>query len=379
MCVVFLRVQTVVWLPVFGIFNVHTDVDVCDCTQALYGHRKSLHWKLTLGKKYLAAPGTQTPISAAPGLSAGHSVPEVYSGRKIPCCTWDSNPLWYCTWLFSRTLYQLNHLHPFIIYVILYLYYRFLCSITCLCCCKYVCSGLPLLVLKLTSLTLVKLNHPVRGDYSFLTWLDLTWPYFHYCLPPPPCLSPAGWVCKPPAPARCLDPSNEGAAPMAFQKRAWPPSFLNNTYNFSLSSEFSEQHIQLQPVKWVFWTTHTTSACQVSFLNNTYNFSLSSEFSEQHIQLQPVKWVLTVLNNTYNFSLSSEFSEQHIQLQPVKWVLTVLNNTYNFSLSSEFSEQHIQLQPVKWVFWTTHTTSACQVSFLNNTYNFSLSSEFWLF
>ena len=23
---------TMVWQPVFGIFNVHTDVDVCDCT-----------------------------------------------------------------------------------------------------------------------------------------------------------------------------------------------------------------------------------------------------------------------------------------------------------------------------------------------------------
>ena len=42
-----------VWLPVFGIFNVHTDVDVCDCTRALYGHRKSLRWKLTLGKNLL--------------------------------------------------------------------------------------------------------------------------------------------------------------------------------------------------------------------------------------------------------------------------------------------------------------------------------------
>ena len=29
-----------VWLPVFGIFNVHTDVDACDCTPGLYGHRK---------------------------------------------------------------------------------------------------------------------------------------------------------------------------------------------------------------------------------------------------------------------------------------------------------------------------------------------------
>ena len=45
--------------------------------------------------------------------------------------------------------------HPFIIYVILYLYCRFLCSITCLCCCKHKCFGVPLHVLKLMSLILV--------------------------------------------------------------------------------------------------------------------------------------------------------------------------------------------------------------------------------
>ena len=39
-----------VWLPMFAIFNVRTDVDVCDCTRGLYGHRKSLQWKLTPGE-----------------------------------------------------------------------------------------------------------------------------------------------------------------------------------------------------------------------------------------------------------------------------------------------------------------------------------------
>ena len=34
-------VQTMVWLPVFGIFNVRTDADACaDFTRGLYGHRK---------------------------------------------------------------------------------------------------------------------------------------------------------------------------------------------------------------------------------------------------------------------------------------------------------------------------------------------------
>ena len=39
-CAVFSCVQRLVWLPVFGIFNMHTDVDACDCTRGLYGHRK---------------------------------------------------------------------------------------------------------------------------------------------------------------------------------------------------------------------------------------------------------------------------------------------------------------------------------------------------
>ena len=52
---------------------MHTDVDAYDCTRGLYGHRKSLHWKLTLGEKSLAAAGTRTRISVAPGFSVGRS------------------------------------------------------------------------------------------------------------------------------------------------------------------------------------------------------------------------------------------------------------------------------------------------------------------
>ena len=39
-CAVFSCVQTVTWLPVFEIFIVRTDVDACDCTRGLCGHRK---------------------------------------------------------------------------------------------------------------------------------------------------------------------------------------------------------------------------------------------------------------------------------------------------------------------------------------------------
>ena len=51
--------------------------------------------------------------------------------------------------------------------VILYLYYRVLCSTTCLCCCKRRCFGVPLHVLKLMSLISVMLNCPVWDDLSF--------------------------------------------------------------------------------------------------------------------------------------------------------------------------------------------------------------------
>ena len=37
---VFSCVQTLLWLPVLGIFNMHTAVDACDCTWGLYRHCK---------------------------------------------------------------------------------------------------------------------------------------------------------------------------------------------------------------------------------------------------------------------------------------------------------------------------------------------------
>ena len=39
-CAVFLRVQAMVRLPVFGIDNMHTGADACDCTRGLYVHCK---------------------------------------------------------------------------------------------------------------------------------------------------------------------------------------------------------------------------------------------------------------------------------------------------------------------------------------------------
>ena len=51
----------------YRIFNVRTDVTACSCTQGVYGHcKKSLHWKLTLEEKSLAAPANQTCLSSVP-------------------------------------------------------------------------------------------------------------------------------------------------------------------------------------------------------------------------------------------------------------------------------------------------------------------------
>jgi len=70
-------------LPVFGIVNEHTHVDACGCT---------LHWKLTRGEISLAAAGTRTRVSIAPGfftrtlyqLSCPGSILAVFDPRLVP-------------------------------------------------------------------------------------------------------------------------------------------------------------------------------------------------------------------------------------------------------------------------------------------------------
>ena len=69
--------QTMVWLPLFEIFHVCTDVDACECAHTVRA------WAL-----------------------------EADSGRKNPCLTRDSNPHQYCSRLFSWTLYQLSYSCP---------------------------------------------------------------------------------------------------------------------------------------------------------------------------------------------------------------------------------------------------------------------------
>ena len=72
----------------YRIFNVRTDVNACDCTWGRGGGggmntRKSLHWKLTMGEKSLAALGNQTCVS----------------GVMVRCCNQQLHP--HPSWLFT--------------------------------------------------------------------------------------------------------------------------------------------------------------------------------------------------------------------------------------------------------------------------------------
>ena len=76
MCVISSCVQTMVWLPVFGIFNVRTDVNACTHT---------------------GGGGGGGGLADA----ARESALKVDSGRNIPCRTGDLNPPQYCALAFQ--------------------------------------------------------------------------------------------------------------------------------------------------------------------------------------------------------------------------------------------------------------------------------------
>ena len=73
---VFSCIQTTVWLPILGIFKVHTDDDACDCTRGLYGHRKRVctgSW-LMWEKKPLPCQGLRpaSVLSECPNTGLRH-------------------------------------------------------------------------------------------------------------------------------------------------------------------------------------------------------------------------------------------------------------------------------------------------------------------
>ena len=71
-----------VWLALFGIFNV----------------RKMLMHVTAHG-------GCRDTVR--------ETTPEADSGRKMPCRTGDSNASQYCSWLFSRSFYQMSYPCPY--------------------------------------------------------------------------------------------------------------------------------------------------------------------------------------------------------------------------------------------------------------------------
>ena len=57
-CAVFLCVKTMVWLPVFGILNVSTDVNAYNCTWAVWAAYQNWHLKRLKMLKYFNLEGT---------------------------------------------------------------------------------------------------------------------------------------------------------------------------------------------------------------------------------------------------------------------------------------------------------------------------------
>ena len=62
---VFSCVQTKVWLSILGVFNVRTDVDACDCTRGICGHRKRVCTESWLWEKNPLPHRGIEPASAA--------------------------------------------------------------------------------------------------------------------------------------------------------------------------------------------------------------------------------------------------------------------------------------------------------------------------
>ena len=61
------------WLPGFGSFNVRTDVDACNCTWGLYGHRKRVCTGRLLWEKNHLLHRVRTCMIIAPGFLVRHS------------------------------------------------------------------------------------------------------------------------------------------------------------------------------------------------------------------------------------------------------------------------------------------------------------------
>ena len=68
-CSIFVCVQIMVWLPVFGIFSACMHGDACNCTQGSADTVTESTLEVDPGEKFFAAPGTRTHVSIVPGFS----------------------------------------------------------------------------------------------------------------------------------------------------------------------------------------------------------------------------------------------------------------------------------------------------------------------
>ena len=92
MCVIFSCLQTVVWLSVFGICKVRTELDVCDCTPEMYGHRKRVCTESRLWEKNALSHRGLEPASVLRLAFESDALPPELSGplaivqcRRVSC------------------------------------------------------------------------------------------------------------------------------------------------------------------------------------------------------------------------------------------------------------------------------------------------------
>ena len=108
-CAVLSSVQTKVWLPKLGIFNMHTDVNACDCTRGCTDNVRESALKVDSGReKSLAAPGSSTRVSNVPAWrSINWATPQAVSACAVGWETFAK--LWVSTTVSGNDLHMQSH------------------------------------------------------------------------------------------------------------------------------------------------------------------------------------------------------------------------------------------------------------------------------
>ena len=112
---VFSCVQTKVWLPMLGIFNVRADVNACDCTRGFTNTVRESALKVDSGrekKSCRTGESNQGQLRVGPTLYRLSYIPVVLSPERGPFVdAWDFGVDCALSWIFiSLSIHPLTHL-----------------------------------------------------------------------------------------------------------------------------------------------------------------------------------------------------------------------------------------------------------------------------